>query len=129
LFVCVCLFCLAGAGQSGKSTVAKQMKIIHMDGFTEEEKKSYTSVICSNIVVAMRAILFAAKEMEIHISKSLKVSFASSSLAIFPVPACVLLLAKHSLVFFFFFFVFFCFLFLFVLFCFVFSCRPLSIWS
>jgi hypothetical protein len=25
---------LSGAGQSGKSTVAKQMKIIHMDGFS-----------------------------------------------------------------------------------------------
>jgi len=65
---------LLGAGQSGKSTVAKQMKIIHMDGFSDDELKSYTSVICSNIVVAMRAILFAAKDMDIHISKSLKSS-------------------------------------------------------
>ena len=28
---------LLGAGESGKSTLVKQMKIIHSDGFTEEE--------------------------------------------------------------------------------------------
>jgi guanine nucleotide-binding protein G(i) subunit alpha len=71
--VSVCLF--VGAGQSGKSTVAKQMKIIHMDGFSEEERASYTSVICSNIVVSMRSILFAAQEFSIKTSKSNKVRF------------------------------------------------------
>lgn len=63
---------LLGAGQSGKSTVAKQMKIIHMDGFSVDERKSYTSVICSNIVVSMRALLFAAKDMGLKTSKSNK---------------------------------------------------------
>mmetsp|Transcript_4882 Transcript_4882/g.7874 ORF Transcript_4882/g.7874 Transcript_4882/m.7874 type:complete len:352 (-) Transcript_4882:93-1148(-) len=63
---------LLGAGQSGKSTVAKQMKIIHMDGFSAEERASYTSVICSNIVVSMRSILFAAREFGIKTSKTNK---------------------------------------------------------
>jgi hypothetical protein len=27
--------------RSGKSTIAKQMKIIHLDGFTDEERASY----------------------------------------------------------------------------------------
>jgi len=30
---------LLGAGESGKSTVAKQMKLIYQQGFSEEEKK------------------------------------------------------------------------------------------
>jgi hypothetical protein len=65
--------CSIGAGQSGKSTVAKQMKIIHMSGFSTEERASYTSVICSNIVVSMRAILAACEEFKVKTSKSNKV--------------------------------------------------------
>ena len=30
-----------GAGESGKSTITKQMKIIFLKGFTKEEKESY----------------------------------------------------------------------------------------
>ena len=33
-------FC-AGAGESGKSTIVKQMKIIHESGFTSEDFKQY----------------------------------------------------------------------------------------
>ncbi len=68
----------SGAGQSGKSTVAKQMKIIHMTGFSVDERKSYTSVICSNIVVSMRAILAACEEFKVKTSKSNKVRLGKS---------------------------------------------------
>jgi len=40
---------LLGAGDSGKSTVAKQMKIIHLDGFTDEERASYKTAISNNV--------------------------------------------------------------------------------
>lgn len=56
------------------------MKIIHMDGFSVDERKSYSSVICSNIVVSMRALLFAAKDMGLKTSKSNKVSVGSVGL-------------------------------------------------
>jgi GTPase SAR1 family protein len=56
---------LLGAGESGKSTIAKQMKIIHKEGFTAEERASYKSIIYNNIVSSMRAILRAAKEFGI----------------------------------------------------------------
>ena len=39
-----------GAGESGKSTLVKQMKIIHGDGYTVEELKSYKPTICDNLV-------------------------------------------------------------------------------
>jgi guanine nucleotide-binding protein G(s) subunit alpha len=28
--------CCKGAGESGKSTIVKQMKLLHVDGFSEE---------------------------------------------------------------------------------------------
>nr|CAD2155886.1 unnamed protein product [Meloidogyne enterolobii] len=32
---------LLGASDSGKSTIAKQMRILHTDGFTHEERQHY----------------------------------------------------------------------------------------
>jgi hypothetical protein len=32
---------LLGAGESGKSTIAKQMKILFLKGFSEEEKQKW----------------------------------------------------------------------------------------
>ncbi|EGD76410.1 guanine nucleotide-binding protein G(o) subunit alpha [Salpingoeca rosetta] len=50
---------LLGAGESGKSTLVKQMKIIHGDGFTQEELRSYRPTIADNLVHSMRAVLEA----------------------------------------------------------------------
>ena len=33
---------VSGAGESGKSTVVKQMKIIHGDGYSQQELESFT---------------------------------------------------------------------------------------
>ena len=38
---------LLGAGESGKSTLVKQMKIIHNDGFTQQELQSFKVRDCS----------------------------------------------------------------------------------
>lgn len=39
----------SGAGESGKSTVVKQMKIIHGDGYSQQELESFTvSTLPSN---------------------------------------------------------------------------------
>lgn len=40
---------LLGAGESGKSTIVKQMRILHVDGFNEQEKKEKVEDIKRNI--------------------------------------------------------------------------------
>ncbi|XP_055352213.1 uncharacterized protein LOC129598368 [Paramacrobiotus metropolitanus] len=40
---------LLGAGESGKSTIVKQMRILHVAGFNEEEKRQKTAEIMKNI--------------------------------------------------------------------------------
>lgn len=39
-----------GAGDSGKSTIAKQMKIIHLNGFSEQELLHYRPVVIANTI-------------------------------------------------------------------------------
>jgi GTPase SAR1 family protein len=47
---------LLGTGGSGKSTVAKQMKIIHVAGFTEQEKADFRNVVFQNIINAIQTL-------------------------------------------------------------------------
>jgi len=58
---------LLGAGESGKSTIAKQMKFLFMDGFNKEERDSYRGIIASNTVGSMRVLVAAAADMGIEI--------------------------------------------------------------
>ncbi|XP_054835307.1 guanine nucleotide-binding protein G(t) subunit alpha-2 isoform X2 [Eublepharis macularius] len=48
-----------GAGESGKSTIVKQMKIIHQDGYSKEECLEFISVIYGNILQSILAIIRA----------------------------------------------------------------------
>ena len=45
---------LLGAGESGKSTILKQMKLIHHGGYNEQERDSYKEIIFSNTIQSMR---------------------------------------------------------------------------
>lgn len=49
-----------GAGESGKSTILKQMRIIYSEGFHLDERKEIRQVIFSNMIVAFKII---AEEM------------------------------------------------------------------
>lgn len=40
---------LLGAGESGKSTIVKQMKIIHGDGYSHQQLESFTPVVYANL--------------------------------------------------------------------------------
>eukprot|EP00012_Vannella_robusta_P005862 CAMPEP_0206193762 /NCGR_PEP_ID=MMETSP0166-20121206/6770_1 /ASSEMBLY_ACC=CAM_ASM_000260 /TAXON_ID=95228 /ORGANISM="Vannella robusta, Strain DIVA3 518/3/11/1/6" /LENGTH=307 /DNA_ID=CAMNT_0053610557 /DNA_START=65 /DNA_END=985 /DNA_ORIENTATION=- len=53
---------LLGAGESGKSTFAKQMKIIFLNGYTEDELISYRNIIRSNCIMGMRTLLLEGQK-------------------------------------------------------------------
>jgi hypothetical protein len=64
LCVCACTVCAltrvwggTGAGESGKSTVLKQMKILHHGGYTPEEREAYREIIWSNCIQSMQVLL------------------------------------------------------------------------
>jgi len=61
---------LLGAGDSGKSTIAKQMKIIHLDGFSDEERLGYKTTIANNILTAMRTLIHQSNKFEYQLSKN-----------------------------------------------------------
>jgi len=65
---------LLGAGESGKSTIAKQVKLIHLSGFSDKEIEQYKTVIYSNILSSMQTIVQAAVEWELEFSKEGKES-------------------------------------------------------
>ncbi|XP_027571523.2 guanine nucleotide-binding protein G(i) subunit alpha [Chiroxiphia lanceolata] len=56
---------LLGAGESGKSTIVKQMKIIHEDGYSEEECRQYRGVVYSNTIQSIVAIVRAMGRLRI----------------------------------------------------------------
>lgn len=56
---------LLGAGESGKSTVLKQMKLIHEGSYTQEERESYLEIILSNTIQSMHVLLDAMEMMGI----------------------------------------------------------------
>jgi len=58
---------LLGAGESGKSTVLKQMKLIHHGGYNDQERDSYKEIIFSNTIQSMRAILEAMPNLELSL--------------------------------------------------------------
>lgn len=48
---------LLGAGESGKSTILKQMRLIYAQGFSKADKEQYRVIIFTNITESMRLIL------------------------------------------------------------------------
>jgi hypothetical protein len=50
---------LKGAGESGKSTILKQMKLLYASGFSMAERKGYRRIIFSNILNSLRVVLEA----------------------------------------------------------------------
>ncbi|TQS33135.1 hypothetical protein Golomagni_06529 [Golovinomyces magnicellulatus] len=54
---------LLGAGESGKSTILKQMKLIYSQGFTKNERLDWKPVVFSNIVQSFRTISEAMTEL------------------------------------------------------------------
>lgn len=56
---------LLGAGESGKSTFLKQMKIIHGQDFSDGAMQEYRTVVYNNIVKGMRVLIDARQKLGI----------------------------------------------------------------
>jgi len=58
---------ILGAGESGKSTIFKQMKIIHLNGFTDEDRLGFKATIYNNTIGSMRVLVSACQELEVDV--------------------------------------------------------------
>ena len=47
----------AGAGESGKSTIFKQMKVLHGTPFTADEKANWKPIIYNNVLLGMQTVI------------------------------------------------------------------------
>lgn len=54
-----------GSGESGKSTIVKQMKIIHQNGYSVEELAMYRLTIYKNLVDCGKALVMALRQFDI----------------------------------------------------------------
>ncbi|CAH1273768.1 guanine nucleotide-binding protein G(o) subunit alpha-like [Branchiostoma lanceolatum] len=59
---------LLGAGESGKSTLVKQMKIIHSQGFSQEELNSFKPTLMDNLLSTMKFVLSGMGLLRINLS-------------------------------------------------------------
>ncbi|KAF2354337.1 Guanine nucleotide binding protein (G-protein) alpha subunit [Trinorchestia longiramus] len=57
---------LLGAGESGKSTIVKQMRIIHETGYSQDECEQYRRVVYSNTIQSLMAIIRAMGQLKIE---------------------------------------------------------------
>ncbi|KAJ3431454.1 guanine nucleotide-binding protein g(o) subunit alpha [Anaeramoeba flamelloides] len=57
---------LLGAGGSGKSTIAKQMKLINSTGFTQREKQRYHKLLIRNLIANTQSLIEASKELNLE---------------------------------------------------------------
>jgi guanine nucleotide-binding protein subunit alpha len=61
-----CKILLLGSGESGKSTIVKQMKIIHQNGFTENELMTFRPTIYRNTLDSAQAIVLQMRNMNVE---------------------------------------------------------------
>ncbi|PWN46267.1 putative guanine nucleotide-binding protein alpha-1 subunit [Ceraceosorus guamensis] len=60
---------LLGAGESGKSTILKQMKLINHGSYSRDERDAYKEIIFSNLLQSMRVILDAMENLDIPLAE------------------------------------------------------------
>ncbi|CCX05290.1 guanine nucleotide binding protein, alpha subunit [Pyronema domesticum] len=61
-----CKILLLGSGESGKSTIVKQMKIIHQNGYSMDELAMYRLTIYKNLVDCAKALVHALRQFNIE---------------------------------------------------------------
>ncbi|KAK4995901.1 Guanine nucleotide-binding protein alpha-2 subunit [Elasticomyces elasticus] len=61
-----CKILLLGSGESGKSTIVKQMKIIHQNGYTADELALYRLTIYKNVIDCAKALIGAMRQVDVQ---------------------------------------------------------------
>ena len=54
---------ITGSGESGKSTIVKQMKIIHKEGFTDAELAEYRPIVFKNVLDSAQAVIIYMRKI------------------------------------------------------------------
>jgi len=70
---------LLGAGESGKSTIFKQMRILYGKGYAVEDRKNFKPVIYSNTVLSMKTLVQQSDELGFAVSASVRAWGSSAS--------------------------------------------------
>ncbi|KAK4189283.1 guanine nucleotide binding protein, alpha subunit [Podospora australis] len=60
-----CKILLLGSGESGKSTIVKQMKIIHLKGYSPEELRNYRPTVFKNLLECAKSVANAMRQFDI----------------------------------------------------------------
>ena len=68
---------LSGSGESGKSTIVKQMKIIHQNGYTVDELALYRLTIYKNVVDCAKALIGAMRQFDINPKTTINEDYAN----------------------------------------------------
>ncbi|CAG8732315.1 10667_t:CDS:2, partial [Acaulospora morrowiae] len=71
---------LTGSGESGKSTIVKQMKIIHKNGYTRDELAHYRITVYKNLMDSAQAIVNATRNFRLEFQKPENKAFADKIL-------------------------------------------------
>ncbi|XP_003382789.1 PREDICTED: guanine nucleotide-binding protein G(q) subunit alpha-like [Amphimedon queenslandica] len=69
---------LLGAGESGKSTFIKQMRIIHGSGYSVEDRKQFVTLIYRNMYTSLQALTTAMESLKIPYTDPQSQSYAES---------------------------------------------------
>ncbi|KAG7100073.1 guanine nucleotide-binding protein subunit alpha [Marasmius oreades] len=65
-----CKILLLGPGDSGKSTIVKQMRIIHKDGFSDSELAMYAPIVYRNLLDSAQAIIVMMRKLTLDCETS-----------------------------------------------------------
>ncbi|POW19528.1 hypothetical protein PSHT_04523, partial [Puccinia striiformis] len=75
-----CKILLLGSGESGKSTIVKQMKIIHQNGYTREELLLFKLTIYKNVIDSAQAVVVAMRKLKLDPVEDINQSYSDKIL-------------------------------------------------
>jgi len=84
-----------GTGESGKSTFIKQMRIIHGQGYSEEDRKAYIGQVHSNVFMAIKALVVAMNQLSIKFENPANQVGKTLGVSVNPFPHFSILVIKE----------------------------------